>query len=278
MSSFFQWVMSVASANLKLFATAVGMCTIFWLIEIFRPSTTDIGIKGRLSNLARYALLLLGLALCTPLMVLANSLLPAVSLIDRIAPDWRSQGLLGGVLATLIYAVVWDFFQYWMHRLEHKLPVLWFFHRTHHSDAHMNSSTSLRQSLGGAMLGFFLTSIPAAIVCGGGMLPYLGSLILFSGWGYFNHANIRVPLGPLGVVLSGPQWHRIHHGVSPQYHNCNYAAFFPIYDLLFGTLRLPQKNEWVQTGIENDLSCTSTFKQVFLPWLNDRSTSKLADS
>lgn len=274
MSSFFQWIVDAASTNMKLFATAVGICAIFWLIEMLRPSTTDIGMKGRLHNLASYALLLFGLALCTPLIVFANSLLPAVSLIDRIASDWRSQGLLGGVLATLIYAVVWDFFQYWAHRLEHKLPALWIFHRTHHSDTHMNSSTSLRQSLGGAMLGFFLTSIPAAIVCGGGMLPYLGSLILFSGWGYFNHANVRLSLGPLGLLLSGPQWHRIHHGVNPEYHNCNYAAFFPVYDLLFGTLRLPQKDEWVQTGIENDQSCRSTFKQVFLPWLNSRQVDR----
>ena len=37
-----------------------------------------------------------------------------------------------------------DFWFYWSHRIEHKVPVLWAFHRLHHSDERMNTSTWAR--------------------------------------------------------------------------------------------------------------------------------------
>lgn len=269
MSNFLQWLEAVAYANLKYFAIAVGISCAFWIVELIKPSTKDHGLRSRLPNLKIYALLLLGLVLSTPIINFCSQLIPSISLIDRLLPTWNKQGILGGVLATFVYAAVWDFFQYWTHRLEHHLPVLWTFHRTHHSDTHMNSTTSRRQSIWGVLLGFMLTHMPTALICGGGLLPYLGSVVLFNSWGHFNHANIKIPLGPLTAFISGPQLHRIHHGKTRNYHNCNYAAFFPFYDWLFGTLRLPQRSEWVETGIENDLSSRNSLKQVFAPWLNE---------
>lgn len=226
----------------------------------------DPGLGGRWHNVKVFILLLIGLTFAAPLLNLCSQLFPSISLLDRMVPDWQSGGIVGGILATLIYAFIWDFFQYWTHRLEHKYGALWAFHRVHHSDSDMNASTALRQSLGGALIGYFLAHIPTSIICGGNMLPYLGSLILFSGWGYFNHANFRASLGPITYIISGPQWHRLHHGKDSKYHNSNYAAFFPVLDLIFGTLQIPEKNEWVKTGIEDDVSPQKPLPQAFLSW------------
>ncbi len=248
---------------------AVLMTGGVWLFEWCRPAVTDSDLSGRWHNVKVFILLLIGLAFAAPILNQCAQLLPSISLLERIAPDWQSKGIAGGILATLIYAFIWDFFQYWTHRLEHKYAALWAFHRVHHSDAHMNASTALRQSVGGALIGFFLTHIPTAIICGGNSIPYVGSLILFSGWGYFNHANVRLSLGPFTRIISGPQWHRLHHGKEAQYHNSNYAAFFPVLDLFFGTLRLPKKEEWVETGVLNDVSPLKPFKQAFFSWCNE---------
>ncbi|MFS2070780.1 sterol desaturase family protein [Pseudomonas sp. CT11-2] len=273
MNDFLQYIIQVFQGNSKEVMVAVMMTGGVWLFEWCRPAVTDSGLSGRWHNVKVFILLLVGLALAAPLLNRCAQLLPSISLLERIVPDWQSKGILGGILATLVYAFIWDFFQYWTHRLEHKYVALWAFHRVHHSDTHMNASTSLRQSVGGALIGFFLAHIPTAIICGGNMVPYLGSLILFSGWGYFNHANVRFSLGPFTRIISGPQWHRLHHGKEAQYHNSNYAAFFPILDLVFGTLRLPKKAEWVETGLLNDVSPQKPFKQAFLSWRNDSAST-----
>jgi len=242
-------------------------CSVSWIFERFRPATHDYGLRGRLHNIKVFMLILLGLLIVPFLGVLILPNLPEVSLIETLLPNWKHEGWFGAVAATLVYAFVWDIFQYWVHRAQHAVPLLWIFHRVHHSDTAMNASTSLRQSFGSVMLGYFFVHIPTFIVCGGGLLPYAGSLVLFSGWGYLNHANFRITLGCMSWLLSGPQLHRLHHGKTKDYHGCNYAAFFPFLDFIFGSLRLPRRNEWPKTGIENDVSPTKPILQVFFPWL-----------
>jgi hypothetical protein len=51
------------------------------------------------------------------------------------------------------------------------------------------------------------------------------TFILFRLLGLVNHANVRLHLGPLTVIVSNPQRHRIHHSLSPQHHDKNFAAF-----------------------------------------------------
>lgn len=276
MDTTLQFLLATLQANAKPFAIAATLTGIAWLIEACRPAVADPGLKGRWHNLGLFILLLLGLALSAPFMNWCSQWLPAISLIERVLPGWQAKGLLGALCATLVYALVWDLFQYWTHRLEHHFALLWMFHRVHHSDAHMNASTSLRQSVGGALIGFTFTHLPTAVICGGNLLPYLGALVLFSGWGYFNHANLRLPLGPLTPLLSGPQWHRLHHGRESRYHNSNYAAFFPFLDVLFGTYLAPERHEWVDTGLEDDRSPRRLLHQAFLPWLGQPSATRRA--
>jgi sterol desaturase/sphingolipid hydroxylase (fatty acid hydroxylase superfamily) len=153
------------------------------------------------------------------------------------------------VLATFVYAFVWDFFQYWVHRLQHAVPLLWETHALHHDDEHLNATTSLRNPALARFVTYFLVSIPTIAICGGQLLNIYGSMFLFATWGFFNHANVRLNLGPLTPVVSGPQWHRIHHGKDSRYHNRNFAAFFPIFDLAFGTYLAPEPDEYPSTGL-----------------------------
>lgn len=270
MSDFMQWALALAEHNSKALGKAVLIGGAAWVIELCIPATTDPGLSGRWHNFKIFVYMLVGIAITAPFMEWCAQLLPDVSLIERVFPNWQKEGISGAILATLIYALVWDFFQYWMHRCEHRLSVLWVFHRVHHSDTDVNSSTALRQSVGSVLIAFAMTHIPATILCGGNMLPYLGATLLFSFWGCFSHCNIRLPLGPLTPILSGPQWHRLHHGKESRYHDKNFAAFFPFLDLLFGTMKMPQKDEWVETGLENDTLPQNTFVQAFLPWRNER--------
>jgi sterol desaturase/sphingolipid hydroxylase (fatty acid hydroxylase superfamily) len=48
--------------------------------------------------------------------------------------------------------------------------------------------------------------------------------------------------------VSGPRWHRLHHSIDVEHMNCNFAAFFPVIDLLFGTYRAPDPSALLRTG------------------------------
>jgi sterol desaturase/sphingolipid hydroxylase (fatty acid hydroxylase superfamily) len=270
MSDWMQWAMAGLDHNAKTIAKATLVSGVAWVIEASVPATTDPGVTGRWHNFRVFIYLLAGLAMTAPFMDGCARLLPDISLIERIVPNWQREGIVGAIAGTVIYALVWDFFQYWTHRTEHKLSVLWAFHRVHHSDTAVNSSTALRQSVGSIVVSFLFTHVPTIIICGGNMIPYLGVVLLFNGWGCFTHANVRIPLGPVTYVLTGPQWHRLHHGKGSHYDGVNFAAFFPFLDLIFGTQQIPKKEEWVETGLENDTSPQTPFAQSFYPWRNER--------
>jgi sterol desaturase/sphingolipid hydroxylase (fatty acid hydroxylase superfamily) len=65
------------------------------------------------------------------------------------------------------------------------------------------------------------------------------------------HLNVRLPLGPLTPVIAGPQWHRIHHSIEKRHTDKNFASFFPVFDLVFGTYCKPQAGEYPATGLHS---------------------------
>jgi len=76
-------------------------------------------------------------------------------------------------------------------------------------------------------------------------------------------------MGPLTNVFAGPQYHRIHHSNQRQHQDRNFAAFFPIWDILLGTHHKPLKDEFPPCGTLNGEQ-TDSVKQahigVFVDW------------
>ncbi len=176
--------------------------------------------------------------------------------------DWHPRTTTGLIAVTIVYILVWDFFQYWFHRAEHKFAILWPVHALHHDEESLNWTTSQRNTLWSALLHFFLVNVPTVMVCGLDLLPIAGAYLFFKTYGLFNHANIRVNLGFLTPVISGPQWHRIHHGRNKEYFNKNFAAFFPVIDIVFGTYRRPLPDEYPATGLSDRPQASLSLKHL----------------
>ena len=158
-------------------------------------------------------------------------------------------GLSGGLFAMLVGTFILDFFQYWQHRIAHGSKILWQEHLLHHSDEHMNVTTTARQHVfDNALLPVFVT-IPMAILF---ELPAINiamlTLIPYS-WQYLTHANIRLGFGPLWWLLVSPNYHRIHHSLEPDHIDKNFAAWFPIWDIVFGTAVVPRPGVYPATGV-----------------------------
>lgn len=58
-------------------------------------------------------------------------------------------------------------------------------------------------------------------------------------WSFFIHAKVRIRLGPLEWLISTPAFHHWHH-TNDQHRDRNFAAIFPVIDLIFGTSWLPK--------------------------------------
>src|SRR5262249_15774055 len=55
----------------------------------------------------------------------------------------------------------------------------------------------------------------------------------------FVHANLDWTLGPFKYVIAGPVFHRWHHTTAERGGEKNFAATFPVLDLMFGTFYMP---------------------------------------
>ncbi|MCP1471744.1 sterol desaturase/sphingolipid hydroxylase (fatty acid hydroxylase superfamily) [Sphingobium sp. OAS761] len=164
---------------------------------------------------------------------------------------------VGGVLeiAVMIFLplLLHDMWFYWAHRIEHRVPVLWEFHKLHHSDERMNCSTwardhFLQASWIAIFPAFTLGLIFDLDAVQAGQSALLATLFL-SLWSMFYHSAIRISLPWLDRVLVTPQVHRIHHSRLAAHHDRNFADIFPLFDIMFGTYHRPRSDERLDTGL-----------------------------
>jgi sterol desaturase/sphingolipid hydroxylase (fatty acid hydroxylase superfamily) len=241
------------------------LIALFTFAEITWPAARDEGARGRLVNIVIGLLVSVFAFACTVLIAWIASMVWRDGLIGRFVPGWRSDDIAGLAVSVLVYGAVWDFFQYWFHRWQHTSPVLWPSHRVHHSDGGVNTTTALRRSILELLLIFLFVLVPTVIVAGVDEVAAPIAFAIFYGWGFLNHANIRLPLGPLTPVLSGPQWHRLHHAVDDDYRDRNFAAYFPVLDIVFGTYRGPRRNECPPTGVADPVVSGHPFRDCVWP-------------
>jgi sterol desaturase/sphingolipid hydroxylase (fatty acid hydroxylase superfamily) len=148
---------------------------------------------------------------------------------------------------------VHDFWFYWSHRLEHRVPVLWEFHKLHHNDELMNTSTFARDHFLQDVWRSFFSIFTLGLVMNlsfsdAGKAALYSNIFLFA-LSMFYHSAIRVRVPWLDRILVTPQVHRIHHSVDPEHHNKNFVDVLPIFDIVFGTYYRPGKEEFPATGL-----------------------------
>jgi sterol desaturase/sphingolipid hydroxylase (fatty acid hydroxylase superfamily) len=158
------------------------------------------------------------------------------------------------ILAMIFVPVlIHDCWFYWAHRIEHKVPFLWEFHKLHHSDELMNTTTWARdhflQEGWRAFYSVFTLGLFVDLRMSEAGKAALYSTMFLVGLSLFYHSAIRIQLPWLDRILVTPQVHRIHHSIDPRHHNRNFADALPIFDILFGTYEKPVREEFPATGL-----------------------------
>lgn len=192
-----------------------------------------------------------------------------VDLLGRVGVDDLAVVTVGGLpgwAQLALYLVLRDFTQYWIHRLLHAVPVLWRFHRVHHSVREMGVAANLRFHPLETVVYRTLELVPMALV-GFGVddffVVHAVSLLV----GHWNHANIRLPLGPLQYVLNGPQMHIFHHAKEqPRRLGTNFGIVLSVWDWLFRTAWMPDEGRGHALGFEGvDRYPQDFFRQAVPP-------------
>jgi sterol desaturase/sphingolipid hydroxylase (fatty acid hydroxylase superfamily) len=172
---------------------------------------------------------------------------------------------VGLVIAIPVYVLAMDGGEYVFHRAQHRFPLLWTMHSLHHSDPAVNVSTATRHFWGElllksvtvyALIGLLFKANPVVI----------GAYTGIGLYNYFLHMNVRVGFGRWSAWLNSPQFHRLHHSALPEHHDCNFNQFFPIFDVLCGTYRQPQPDEYPPTGLSTGESPLKLRTMLIWPW------------
>jgi sterol desaturase/sphingolipid hydroxylase (fatty acid hydroxylase superfamily) len=154
-----------------------------------------------------------------------------------------------------------DLFIYWGHRLQHRVGFLWRFHSIHHSAEHLDWLAAHREHPIDTIYTMGLINLPAFIL--GFPLNTLAALIAFRGiWAIYIHSNVRLPIGPLRVLIGAPELHHWHHDRDRD--AGNYANISPLMDLIFGTYRCPD-HEPERFGIHEPIA-QNYFWQMIHPF------------
>lgn len=159
-----------------------------------------------------------------------------------VVPHAFASAVAAQPLWLQVVAVVFlsDFCVYWGHRLQHRWGVLWRFHSVHHSAEHLDWLAAHREHPLDTVYTVTLINLPAFVL--GFPLEALAGFIAFRGvWAIYIHSNVRLPLGPLRVLLGAPELHHWHHARDRDRDAGNYGNVCPLMDLLFGTYRCPDR-------------------------------------
>ncbi len=185
--------------------------------------------------------------------------------INRILAGYGPIAQIPLWLQGLIVIFVGDFFGYWTHRLNHRIPKLWNFHAVHHSSETIDWLSSVRIHPGNDVFSKGLQSIPILLL---GFSPIAVELYTPALFAYiaFVHANVPWRYGPLRYVIVSPVYHRWHHAVDRKAYGKNYAGLFPIFDLIFGTFYLPKGEQPLEFGIDGEPMTTNFVGQMLYPF------------
>jgi sterol desaturase/sphingolipid hydroxylase (fatty acid hydroxylase superfamily) len=145
--------------------------------------------------------------------------------------------------------VIGDFIGYWQHRWFHG-GWRWRFHAIHHSSTELDWLSSVRLHPVNDMSARTIQAVPI-VALGynvGAVALYAVAATLYA---ITLHANLNWTYGPFRYVIASPAFHRWHHTSAEEGQDKNFAGFFPLWDLLFGTFHMPKGRQPEHFGVDD---------------------------
>lgn len=146
--------------------------------------------------------------------------------------------------SLLLYLVVFDVLDYWIHRGQHRFEWWWRLHALHHSQRQMTVWSDNRNHLLDSVITDVIFVV-VAILIGVGPSQFVALVAVTQLLESLQHANLRWSWGRVGSrLLVSPSFHRRHHAVALGHepgstvrdpYGENFGVLFPWWDMLFGS-------------------------------------------
>jgi sterol desaturase/sphingolipid hydroxylase (fatty acid hydroxylase superfamily) len=162
-------------------------------------------------------------------------------------------------VSLLMYLLIFDFVDYWVHRGQHHFSWWWSLHALHHAQRQMTMWSDNRNHLIDDVLRDFILVTVAYLI---GVAPAQFVLIVAVTQlsESFQHANLRLWFGRWGERLwVSPRFHRLHHSIGIGHESrgkntlggANFGVLLPWWDMLFGTANFEQRYD--PTGVRDQV-------------------------
>ncbi|HKQ75732.1 MAG TPA: sterol desaturase family protein, partial [Blastocatellia bacterium] len=154
-------------------------------------------------------------------------------------------------IATVTAILIFDGLLYLMHRANHQIGFLWRFHRVHHSDPEMDSTTAMRFHAGEVLISsaLRLAVIPLLGITLWQLLVYESLMLPVI---LFHHSNVSFPEKAdwwLRSLVVSPAMHRVHHSRARVETDSNYSIIFSFWDRIGRTFQLRKDGRPVDFGL-----------------------------
>ncbi len=220
---------------LPLFAAVASLAVVLlaerWLPRVGRPAEpaetrTDlayVGLTSVLDSVVRSTLVgaVVALAAVLPLRLLAG------------LPVWL------GVPGVLLVA---GFGDYWAHRFGHEWPWWWRMHAVHHAPHRMVALNNFRLHPLDLTLKIAFAATPVLLLGFSAEAIALAGVVKSVAVA-FQHADVDLRHGPLNYLFATNSVHRWHHSAREAEANSNYGGVLSLFDLVFGTYRVPPEEQ-----------------------------------
>jgi len=163
------------------------------------------------------------------------------------------------VISFVLYLLLFDLVDYWLHRAQHHFNWWWQLHALHHSQRQMTMWSDNRNHLLDDVLRDGVM-VAVALLVGIGPGQFVAVVAATQLLESLSHANLRASFGPvLGRLLVSPRFHRLHHsiGLGHESHGPgslggrNFAVLFPLWDMVFGSANFEDRYD--PTGLRDQL-------------------------
>ena len=191
---------------------------------------------------------------------------------------WYSQNHIGYFsdapffISTVVFLLVFEFFQYWYHRLSHtgngKIGrFLWRVHLAHHLP---DKVYVVIYAVFNPINAFFTATIIQLPLIFLGVSPEaaLAATLLIDLQSLVSHFNVKIRAGFLNYIFIGTETHRYHHSANIDEAK-NYGNTLAIWDIIFGTFYYEPGTAPEKLGMENPSEYPKSenlFEVVTLPF------------
>lgn len=168
------------------------------------------------------------------------------------------------ILYMVFFLMVTDCAYFVFHYLFHKVPLLWEFHKVHHSAQVLTPVTALRLHPVDSIFQELFVGVTAGVFNGVYAIVYAEEITMYTVFNisilafiyhltsHLRHSHIWLHYGwTLSHVFSSPAQHQIHHSKEPRHIDKNFGLVLSIWDWMAGTLYVPRGKEQFSLGLRD---------------------------